>query len=290
LIASRIPFLGDKSHRSKEVSPFGPAVAIKLRAANSWNGRLEEHLPRMGALLRIHAPVRQETGSGRLIDGEAPMEPPIGYGLTHRSIFPESHLERYRVGFQAVALMGLYENWVLPRLLDLAMRNQILDNYRQRTIEAAREVVLEVGVRSGLNLPLYGPAVTRVVAVDPSPELLRLASKRTADMVVPVALIRASAEHLPFPGAVFDTVMMTWTLCSIPNPIAALAEMRRVLKPGGRLLFVEHGLSPEIRTARWQHWLTPYWKRISGGCHLDRKTDDLIRAAGFQVILSKPVT
>jgi SAM-dependent methyltransferase len=244
----------------------------------------------MGALLRIHAPVRQETGSGRLIDGEAPMEPPIGYGLTHRSIFPESHLERYRVGFQAVALMGLYENWVLPRLLDLAMRNQILDNYRQRTIEAARELVLEVGVGSGLNLPLYGAAVTRVVAVDPSPELLRLASKRTADMVVPVALIRAAAEHLPFPGAVFDTVMMTWTLCSIPNPIAALAEMRRVLKPGGRLLFVEHGLSPEIRTARWQHWLTPYWKRISGGCHLDRKTDDLIRAAGFQVILSKPVT
>ena len=76
---------------------------------------------------------------------------------------------------------------------------------------------------------------------------------------------------------------MTWTLCSIPNPIAALMEMRRVLRPGGRLIFVEHGLSPEIRTARWQHQLTPYWKRISGGCHLDRKTDDLIRAAGFQI-------
>jgi len=76
---------------------------------------------------------------------------------------------------------------------------------------------------------------------------------------------------------------MTWTLCSISNPMAALTEMRRVLRPGGRLIFVEHGLSPEIRTARWQHRLTPYWKRISGGCHLDRKTDDLIRAAGFQI-------
>src|SRR6202040_3716539 len=83
--------------------------------------------------------------------------------------------------------------------------------------------------------------------------------------------------------AVCDTIVMTWTLCSIPNPIAALTEMRRVLRPGGRLIFVEHGLSPEIRTARWQHQLTPYWKRISGGCHLDRKTDDLIRAAGFQI-------
>jgi SAM-dependent methyltransferase len=81
----------------------------------------------------------------------------------------------------------------------------------------------------------------------------------------------------------FDTIVMTWTLCSIPNPIAAFTEMRRVLGPGGRLIFVEHGLSPELRVARWQHWLTPYWNRISGGCHLDRKTDDLIRAAGFQI-------
>jgi ubiquinone/menaquinone biosynthesis C-methylase UbiE len=110
-----------------------------------------------------------------------------------------------------------------------------------------------------------------------------LAHERTADAVVPVSLLRASAEHLPFADAGFDTVVMTWTLCSIRNPIAALSEMRRVLKPGGELLFVEHGLSPEFRTARWQHWLTPCWKQIGGGCHLDRKMDDLIRAAGFRV-------
>jgi ubiquinone/menaquinone biosynthesis C-methylase UbiE len=179
--------------------------------------------------------------------------------------------------------MGFYERWIVPRLLDLAMRNQVLDPYRQRTIETAQGLVLEVGVGSGLNLPLYGPAVTRVVAIDPSPELLRLTIRRTADVVIPVSLLRASAEHLPLADAVFDAIVMTWTLCSIPNPIAALTEMRRVLRPGGRLIFVEHGLSSEIRTARWQHWLTPYWKRISGGCHLDRKADDLIRAAGFQV-------
>jgi ubiquinone/menaquinone biosynthesis C-methylase UbiE len=179
--------------------------------------------------------------------------------------------------------MEFYERWIVPRLLDLAMRNRVLDPYRQRTIETAHGLVLEVGVGSGVNLSLYGRAVTRVVASDPSPELLRLASRRTADVVIPVSLLRASAEHLPLADAVFDTIVMTWTLCSIPNPIAALTEMRRVLKPGGQLLFVEHGLSPEIRTARWQRRLTPYWKRISGGCHLDRKTDDLIRAAGFQI-------
>jgi len=179
--------------------------------------------------------------------------------------------------------MGVYETWIVPRLLDLAMRNRLLDHYRQRTIETAQGLVLEVGVGSGVNLPLYGPAVTRVVGLDPSPALLRLPSRRTADVVVPVSLTRASAEHLPFADAGFDTVVMTWTLCSIASPLAALIELRRVLKPGARLVFVEHGLSPEIKTARWQHRLTPYWKRISGGCHLDRKMDELIRSAGFEI-------
>jgi ubiquinone/menaquinone biosynthesis C-methylase UbiE len=179
--------------------------------------------------------------------------------------------------------MGVYERWIVPRLLDLAMRNRLLHHYRQQTITSARGLVLEVGVGSGVNLPLYGPAVTRTVGLDPSPELLRVASKRAADAVVPVLLLRASAERLPFADAVFDTVVVTWTLCSIPNPIAALTEMRRVLRPGGRLLFVEHGLSPEIPVARWQHRLTPSWKRIGGGYHLDREMDKLIRAAGFQI-------
>jgi ubiquinone/menaquinone biosynthesis C-methylase UbiE len=179
--------------------------------------------------------------------------------------------------------MGVYERWILPRLLDLAMRNRLLDDYRQRTIERARGLVLEVGVGSGLNLRFYSRAVDRVCGIDLSPELLRLAHERTADAVVPVSLIRASAEHLPFADATFDAIVMTWTLCSIANALAALMEMRRVLKPGGDLLFVEHGLSPETRIARWQHWLTPCWKRIGGGCHLDRKMDDLIRAAGFQI-------
>ena len=178
--------------------------------------------------------------------------------------------------------MGFYENWVLPRLLDFGMRNQFLDAYRRRAINSARGLVLEIGVGSGLNLSLYGPAVGRVVGLDPSSELLRLARKRATRAVIPVSMVRASAERIPFADAAFDAVVMTWTLCSIPNPIAALIEMRRVLKPVGRLIFVEHGLSPEIRIARWQHRLTPYWRRIGGGCHLNRKMDDLIRTAGFQ--------
>jgi ubiquinone/menaquinone biosynthesis C-methylase UbiE len=141
--------------------------------------------------------------------------------------------------------------------------------------------VLEIGIGSGLNLPIYGSAVDQVYGIDPSPELLDRASKQM--IRVPVLLVRTSAEQLPFGPAAFDTLVMTWTLCSIPNPSAALAEMRRVLKPGGRLLFVEHGLSHEPGVIRWQHRLTPCWKRIGGGCHLDRKMDDLIRAAGFRV-------
>jgi ubiquinone/menaquinone biosynthesis C-methylase UbiE len=163
------------------------------------------------------------------------------------------------------------------------MRNSRLASYRRKTIEAARGLVLEIGVGSGLNLPIYRAAVDRVYGIDPSPELLNRASKRLPDANVPVSLVRASAEQLPFGNALFDTLVMTWTLCSVRNPNAALDEMRRVLKPGGRLLFVEHGLSPEPRIIRWQHRLTPCWKRIGGGCHLDRKMDDLIRAAGFGV-------
>jgi ubiquinone/menaquinone biosynthesis C-methylase UbiE len=177
--------------------------------------------------------------------------------------------------------MGFYDRFILPRLLDLMMRSNRLERYRQRAIAAARGLVLEIGVGSGPNLALYGAAVERLCAIDPTPELLRLARARAGDALIPVSLVQASGEHLPFADAVFDTVVTTWTLCSIADPVAALSEARRVLKPGGCLVFVEHGLSPEPRVARFQHGLTPCWKHIAGGCHLDRKIDDLLRAAGF---------
>ena len=179
--------------------------------------------------------------------------------------------------------MGWYERFLLPRLMDLAMRQRRLAAYRRRVLAAARGLVLEIGVGSGLNLPLYGPAVERVFGADPSPALLALARARGARAPLPVHLIRAAAEQLPFRAGAFDTVVMTWTLCTVADPAASLAELRRVLRPDGRLLFVEHGLAPEPAIERWQHRLTPYWQRIGGGCRLDRKADALIRAAGFVI-------
>src|SRR5215831_11743285 len=126
--------------------------------------------------------------------------------------------------------MGLYKSRILPRILDLAMRNKALDPYRHKIIGSARGLVLEVGVGSGMNLPLYARAVDRVYGLDPSPELLSLARQRARNAIVAVSLVRASAEEIPFASSVFDTIVMTWTLCSIPKPSIAVAEIRRVLK------------------------------------------------------------
>lgn len=179
--------------------------------------------------------------------------------------------------------MSIYERWVLPPLLDLVMRQRQIEKYRRELIPAARGRVLEVGIGSGLNLPLYAKGVNTIVGIDPSERLLAMARRRAAKAAVPVDLMEGSATAIPLDDDSVDMVVMTWTLCSIPDPLAALREMRRVLKPGGALLFVEHGLSPEPGVAGWQHRLTPVWRHISGGCHLDRKVDDLIRAGGFEV-------
>ena len=178
--------------------------------------------------------------------------------------------------------MGFYQRMILPHLLDRAMRDRHLAPYRRRTLEAAEGLVLEIGAGSGLNFPLYA---ARRTASSRSIRRRRCFSCRPAprEARVPVSLLRGSAESLPFAEAVFDTVVTTWTLCSVADPLTALREMRRVLKPGGKLLFVEHGLAPAQRVAAWQHLLTPCWKAIAGGCHLDRRIDALIRAAGFRI-------
>jgi ubiquinone/menaquinone biosynthesis C-methylase UbiE len=179
--------------------------------------------------------------------------------------------------------MDFYERWILPPILDLIMRRKDLTKYRRAAFAAARGRVLEVGVGSGLNFPLYGKEVEFVLAIDPSPRLLSVARRRAATSGIPVELVLGSATAIPLADNAVDAVVMTWTLCSIPDPLAALREMRRVLKPDGNLCFVEHGLSPEPGVERWQHRLTPAWRRMAGGCHLDRKMDDLIRQAGFDL-------
>jgi ubiquinone/menaquinone biosynthesis C-methylase UbiE len=179
--------------------------------------------------------------------------------------------------------MNLYERWIFPSILDLVMRQRHLGKYRREVIAAARGRVLEIGVGSGLNLPLYGQGVELVYGIDPSPRLLAIARRRAAASAVPVELLLGSATAIPLADSSIDTVVMTWTLCSIPDPLAALREMRRVLKPDGHLCFVEHGLSPEPNIELWQHRITPAWRRIAGGCHLDRKIDELVCLAGFEL-------
>jgi ubiquinone/menaquinone biosynthesis C-methylase UbiE len=179
--------------------------------------------------------------------------------------------------------MGIYRDWLLPPILDLVMRQEALAKYRCRAQSEAQGTVLEVGVGSGLNLPLYGAGVERVIGIDPSARLLHTARRRAAKARVPVHLVMAAGEALPVADASVDTVVTTWTLCTIPDPLAALGEMRRVLRAGGRLLFVEHGLAPDPQVQRWQQRLTPGWRRIGGGCHLNRKMDELIKEAGFEI-------
>lgn len=179
--------------------------------------------------------------------------------------------------------MNFYDRWVLPPVLDLVMRQRQLGKYRREVVAAASGRVLEVGVGSGLNFPLYGQQVDIVFGIDPSPRLLALARRRAAAAGVRATLVLGSAAAIPLADHSVDTVVMTWTLCSIPDPLAALREMRRVLKPGGSLRFVEHGLSPDPGVERWQHRLTPTWRHVAGGCHLDRKIDDLIRSAGLDL-------
>jgi ubiquinone/menaquinone biosynthesis C-methylase UbiE len=179
--------------------------------------------------------------------------------------------------------MGFYSSWLFPRVLDLVMRQKQMVPFRERIGKAASGRVLDVGIGTGLNLPFYGRQADHICGIDPSAELLQFAEERSHKTSVPVELLRGSAEALPLGDKSVDTVVMTFTLCSVNDAARTLTEMRRVLKPGGILLFAEHGRAPDIGVARWQDRLTPLWGRVAGGCHLNRKPDDLIQSAGFRI-------
>jgi ubiquinone/menaquinone biosynthesis C-methylase UbiE len=151
-------------------------------------------------------------------------------------------------------------------------------------VPRANGIVLEAGIGSGLNIRFYDEGVTKLYGVDPSRELLAMARRRAASAPFPVELLERGAEDIPLPDESVDTIVVTWALCSIANPEAALREMRRVVKPDGMFIFVEHGMAPEPGVRKWQNRLTPVWKRFTGGCHLNRPVADLIRTAGFRIL------
>lgn len=180
--------------------------------------------------------------------------------------------------------MGVYAKYVLPRVIDLAMRNKDAAQLRADWVPHARGEVLEVGIGSGLNLPFYSSEVQRLYGVEPSAQLQRMARTRAASTATKVEFFAQSAEEpLPLSDGSIDTVVTTWTLCSIADPASALRQMKRVLKPSGRLIFIEHGRAPDPRVSSWQDRLTPWWKHVTGGCHLNRRIDALFVEAGFKI-------
>jgi ubiquinone/menaquinone biosynthesis C-methylase UbiE len=180
--------------------------------------------------------------------------------------------------------VNLYDRYLLPYLIDMACGIEPVQRQRAQIVPHATGRVLEIGIGTGRNLPFYDKSkLDALYGLDPAEQMHRLARKRMQTAGINVHLLTLSAEEIPEPDASFDTLVMTYTLCSISEPVKAVKEMKRVLKPEGRLLFCEHGLAPDISVRKWQHWLTPIWKPLAGGCHLDRDIPALLREGGFRI-------
>jgi ubiquinone/menaquinone biosynthesis C-methylase UbiE len=176
--------------------------------------------------------------------------------------------------------MNLYRKLLLPKYLDASMKKEALEKLRPQVVSKAYGIVLEVGFGSGLNLPYYG-SVIKLYALDPSEGLYSLAQERISHALFPVEYLQASAEEIPLPDSSVDSVISTWSLCSIPDIHRALSEVHRVLKPQGKFIFIEHGKSPKKFLSFLQRIVTPISKLIAGGCHMNREIDRLVTTAGF---------
>jgi ubiquinone/menaquinone biosynthesis C-methylase UbiE len=179
--------------------------------------------------------------------------------------------------------MGIYGEHILPRIINAACGTKGVEPLRRRVCEGLEGEVVEIGFGSGLNVPFYPAAVTRVAAVEPADLGWKLADTRVRATSVPVVRSGLDGQSLPFEDDSYDAALSTWTLCTVPDSVGALRELRRVLKPGGTLHFLEHGLAPDERVRRWQHRLEPAQKRLFGGCHLTRPIVELLRTAGFTI-------
>ena len=179
--------------------------------------------------------------------------------------------------------MGLYGDHVLPRIVDRACNRENNRLLRERVCQGLEGEVVEIGFGSGLNIPFYPATVSRVAAIEPADTGWKLARERVSASAVPVERSGLNGESLPFPDDSFDSALTTWTLCTIPDVATALSEVRRVLKPGGTVHFVEHGLAPDDSVVRWQHRLEPVQKRLFGGCHLTRPVVGMLTDAGFTI-------
>lgn len=178
--------------------------------------------------------------------------------------------------------MSLYNKYILPKFLNCACGSKPINYQRQKVVPLAKGKVLDIGIGSGLNIPFYNSdKIDKVIGIDPSHELIELAKELANDSKASIELVIGSAESIPYPDNFFDTVLVTYTMCTIPNVAIANKEMWRVLKDDGRLIFCEHGLAPDKKISKWQNRIDPFWGKIAGGCHLNRDIQKLITDAGF---------
>ena len=179
--------------------------------------------------------------------------------------------------------MSLYEKYFLPKLLDFCCGMEGFQNKRSQIVPLAHGRILEIGIGSGLNFDHYNfDKVEEIIGVDPAVSSVAMARSRSSQYNSKISFIESSAESIDLPSSTFDCVVIGYSLCTIPDPLKALAEARRLMKPEGSLFFMEHGLAPEQNIQKWQHRLTPGWKKIGGGCNLNRDIEALIKAGGFQ--------
>ena len=178
--------------------------------------------------------------------------------------------------------MSLYNKYILPKFLNCACGSKPINYQRQKVVPLAKGNVLDIGIGSGLNIPFYNSdKIDIVIGIDPSHELIELAKELANDSKASIDFVIGSAESIPYPDNFFDTVLVTYTMCTIPNVAIANKEMWRVLKNDGRLIFCEHGLAPDKKISKWQNRIDPFWGKIAGGCHLNRDIQKLITDAGF---------